>query len=212
MPRKRNPYRRELNAWRAMIRRCTEPARKDWRYYGGKGIKVCPEWAASFDSFLLSMGPAPTPLHWLGRLDVSKDYNPDNCVWTTRQPQMNRRAHCRKVMFDGLEMTAATVAKLRGQPSRLTVLRRSANGFPLEIPLAAKLYRQSTWLTHDGESLPLPEWARRRGISIHALRYRISVGMPVSLILTPLSLRRPPVMRWSRPTTCARATTSTCAR
>lgn len=191
MPRHPNPFRRERNVWRAMIRRCTDPKHKDWRYYGGRGIKVCPEWLASFDSFLSAMGPAPTQRHWLGRLDVTQGYSPENCAWTLRERQQNRRAYCRKVTVDGLELTAAMAARLPGQPKRDTILRRQASGFPLELR-ARKLYRRSLWLTCNGETLPLPEWARRTGLSIRALRYRIEVGMPLELILHRGSLRRPP--------------------
>ena len=41
----------EYKAWSAMIQRCSNP--KDSRYYshGGRGIKVCDEWRASFENF-----------------------------------------------------------------------------------------------------------------------------------------------------------------
>jgi hypothetical protein len=54
---------RELSAWRVMLKRCTNQQHKDFTRYGAKGIKVCPEWAGSFQAFLADMGPAPSPLH-----------------------------------------------------------------------------------------------------------------------------------------------------
>lgn len=202
MPRRPNPHRRELNAWRAMIRRCTEPKHKDWPRYGEAGIKVCPEWLVSFDSFLFAMGPAPTQRHWLGRLDVRGDYVPENCHWTTHSPQQRRRAFCRKVSICGQVMTAAEASRLPGQPTRDAVVRRLASGLPQENPPAAKLYRRSRWLSFNGEMLPLPEWARRTGLSPGALWHRIKRGWPLekALALGPCN-HAPPAGSSSRPTT-----------
>lgn len=194
------PLKRERSAWYVMRRRCLRPTSWDWKYYGGKGVRICPRWIESFRNFLTDMGPAPSPKHWLGRLDTSKGYSPDNCAWTTQTPQENRRGYCRKVTIDEQDLTAAMAARLPGQPTRNSVIRRQENGLPLDLPMA-KLYRKSMWLTFNGETLPLPEWSRRTGLSKHALRYRIKVGMPVDLILAPQSLRRPPATPSLRLTT-----------
>ena len=81
------PWKRERNAWRAMNRRCYEATFKSFNRYGGAGIQVCREWRTSFRKFLEDMGPAPSPAHWLGRLDVTGHYSPENCVWTTQPEQ-----------------------------------------------------------------------------------------------------------------------------
>ena len=50
---------RTYNSWKAMIQRTTNPkanAGKDWHLYGGRGIRVCPNWLHSFASFLADMG------------------------------------------------------------------------------------------------------------------------------------------------------------
>lgn len=202
MPRKPNPHRRELNAWRMMKRRCLDPSFKDFPRYGGKGIQVCPQWMASFDQFLKDLGPAPTQSHWLGRLNVLGNYEPGNCVWTTQPLQERRRAFCRKVTVYGQTVTAAEAARLPGMPKRDSILRRQAAGLPLENPPAAKLYRASMWLTHNGETLPLPEWARRIGLPSPVLIGRIKRGWSVEKTLTPylFSNRGTPAMPSSKPT------------
>ncbi len=181
-------FKRERNAWRAMIRRCTEPGQKDWPRYGGAGITVCPAWIQSFGQFLKDMGPAPTQAHWLGRLRVLENYEPGNCVWTMQPPQERRRTFCRRVTIGGQVVTAAEAARSIGV-MHATVLRRVASGFPLENPPAAKLYRASKWLTHQGETLPLPEWAKRIGIQSQVLWSRINRGWPVEKALTPKLFR-----------------------
>ena len=37
--------------WRSMLRRCYDPQRRDFRYYGRRGIRVCREWHR-FSGFL----------------------------------------------------------------------------------------------------------------------------------------------------------------
>ena len=32
------------NRWRSMKQRCYNPSNDNYKYYGGKGIKVCEEW------------------------------------------------------------------------------------------------------------------------------------------------------------------------
>lgn len=74
-------------AWRNMRSRCHNPNDKAFSNYGGRGIKVCESWTSSFEQFLSDMGDPPTPKHSIERLDVNKDYCPENCVWATSKEQ-----------------------------------------------------------------------------------------------------------------------------
>jgi hypothetical protein len=139
----------------------------------------------------MDMGLPPTPTHWLGRLDTSAHYAPGNVVWTERTPQVNRRQFCRKVIVQGQTLTAAQAEQLPGQPTRNTILRRWEAGFSLESPKLSKIYRRSPWITHQGQTLPLPEWARRLGIPTNTLWHRIRSGMPLDRAMTPGRLRKP---------------------
>lgn len=42
---------------------------------------LCPSWEASFWNFVSDMGERPSPKHQLYRVDKSKGYNKDNCIW-----------------------------------------------------------------------------------------------------------------------------------
>ncbi len=177
-------FKRAKRAWRVMKRRCLEPGFKDWPRYGGAGILIAPQWLTNFDQFLTDMGLPPTPEHWLGRMDTAAHYVPGNVVWTLRTPQMSRRQFCRKVILNGKAVTPEQVAREQGQPTRNTVLRRWEAGFSLEQPQLARLSRRSLWLTHQGQTLPLPEWARRIGLPHGTLYQRIKGGMPLEKAMT----------------------------
>lgn len=74
-----------------MIDRCYCPTSTSYKNYGARGIQVCERWL-SFETFVLDMGPRPTPYHTLERRDNDGHYEPGNCVWASRSTQcVNRR-------------------------------------------------------------------------------------------------------------------------
>ena len=76
--------------WVDMVRRCQDPRRPDYKYYGGRGIKVCESWL-KFENFYADMGDNNGLS--LDRLDNNGNYELSNCKWATHSEQMkNRRA------------------------------------------------------------------------------------------------------------------------
>ena len=67
------------NTWRAMIRRCTNAADKDYPRYGALGIAVCEEWC-DYQNFVKDMGE-PEGTQTLDRIDPYGNYNKANCRW-----------------------------------------------------------------------------------------------------------------------------------
>lgn len=83
--------------WVAMRARCENPKHAVWKYYGGRGIKVCDRWR-TFENFYADMGDRPDGMS-IDRVDVNGDYEPGNCRWATRaQQRFNQRPRARKEM------------------------------------------------------------------------------------------------------------------
>ena len=85
----------EYQSWIAMKKRCYDKNNPAYKYYGGRGIKVCDRWldcVHGFDNFLEDMGRRPEGCS-LDKIDNDKDYGPGNCRWADRQTQsINRRS------------------------------------------------------------------------------------------------------------------------
>lgn len=96
---------REYRAYRAMLRRCYDENHKDYPYYGGRGIGVCPRWKASFESFLEDIGEAPSESHTLGRIRNDGMYENGNCRWETRKEQANNSRQCTMLTMDEQTMS-----------------------------------------------------------------------------------------------------------
>jgi hypothetical protein len=77
--------------WQAMKNRCYNPNVRQYKNYGGRGIKVCDRWRNSFTAFLEDMGPKPSKKHSLDRINNIGDYEPGNCRWATVKQQNNNR-------------------------------------------------------------------------------------------------------------------------
>lgn len=81
-----------FSRWVGMVTRCTSLKSHIWKYYGGRGIKVCDRWLGKqgFDNFYDDMGECPKGLT-LDRINNDGNYEPGNCRWATMKEQAQNR-------------------------------------------------------------------------------------------------------------------------
>lgn len=85
-----------------MIARCTNTERKDYKYYGGKGVKVCSQWVNDFEVFYSwAYNNGYKNGLTIDRIDVNKGYNPNNCRWVTKEKQSVNKTNTKYITFKG---------------------------------------------------------------------------------------------------------------
>lgn len=89
----------EYRAWHGMKFRCSPRNKKDWIYYAGSGITVCPEWENDFNAFYDHIGQRPSNEHSLDRIDVTKGYQHGNVRWATRTEQSRNRRSVKNLLL-----------------------------------------------------------------------------------------------------------------
>lgn len=79
--------------WNCMRNRCYRKSYHAYKHYGGRGIRVCPEWNSfePFRDWAMSYGYKDDLS--IDRIDVNGNYSPENCRWVTMAYQnQNKRA------------------------------------------------------------------------------------------------------------------------
>lgn len=100
--------------WTQMKSRCNDTARKEYKNYGGRGIKVCEEWN-EFTQFLrwaVSNGYKDNLT--LDRKDNNGDYEPSNCRWISFKEQQNNRRNNHTVNINGVNHTISEWSDISG--------------------------------------------------------------------------------------------------
>jgi hypothetical protein len=125
----------EYQAYKLMKKRCYNQRDPHYKYYGGRGITVCPRWLVGEDDktgaecFLGDMGPRPPGLT-LQRIDREANYCPENCRWAPLT-----RPRKRFVVLSGKTLPLAQVAQMVGLKLQ-TLVSRLRSGMVLEEAIA----------------------------------------------------------------------------
>lgn len=92
------------NTWKSMIRRCTVKSDRQYKNYGGRGIKVCEEWKGkkglkNFNDWSMENGYADNLT--IDRIDNDGNYDPSNCRWADWETQCYNKRTTRRFLVCG---------------------------------------------------------------------------------------------------------------
>lgn len=99
---------RLYEVWKHIKQRCYDKGDKGYKNYGGRGIRICNEWAndfASFHDWAIANGYRDDLT--IDRIDNDGDYCPENCRWVTTKVQDNNKRNNRNITYNGKTQTLA---------------------------------------------------------------------------------------------------------
>jgi hypothetical protein len=107
------------NIWRGMNYRCNNEDGLYFKDYGGRGIKICDEWANSntdgfinFYNWAINNGYSDELS--IDRIDVNGNYEPSNCRWATLKEQANNKRSTITLTVDGITHSISEWSELTG--------------------------------------------------------------------------------------------------
>jgi len=90
--------------WKSIRNRCERSKNRDYKNYGGRGIKVCDRWQEyqNFKDDMYNTYVKHKETHGIvhvnynttiERMNTDGDYSPENCTWATYIEQNNNKQH-----------------------------------------------------------------------------------------------------------------------
>ena len=102
------------NSYRCMMSRCYRKKDPNYKYYGGRGIKVCDEWhnILTFEAWVKRHPFFDGAT--IDRIDSDGDYAPNNCRWATMFEQDKNRRNSVLIEWDGKTHNVTEWANITG--------------------------------------------------------------------------------------------------
>lgn len=101
--------------WKNMNSRCNSKSDNAYKYYGGRGIKVCDEWLHDFQVFYdWAMANGYKPGLTIDRINNDGNYEPNNCRWATRKEQGDNTRRTVHITVNGITKNTTEWAETIG--------------------------------------------------------------------------------------------------
>jgi hypothetical protein len=121
---------RIMGSYKNMKCRCLNPKTPYYKYYGGRGISVCPKWM-TFAGFYDDMGASYIDGYTIERVDVNGNYCKENCAWVKEYLQHRNTRLTVRVPLNGQMVSLVEYCEKEGLRYS-AVQSRMKRGVPFE--------------------------------------------------------------------------------
>lgn len=156
-----------LGHLRAMLKRCENQNSDSYKWYGAKGITVCPEWhdKRTFINWAVSHGYQKGLT--IERIDITKGYCPENCKWITLQEQARNRSNNHCFYVNGVRYTKSQCAEIIGMEyARVAQWQDKDIQSVMEYRLSPETHNRPHPFLVTAEKVRLKTYFGRRGITV----------------------------------------------
>lgn len=134
--------------WRGMKDRCYNTKHRQYKNWGERGITVCDEWIDDFENFYnWAMENGYEKNLTLDRVDVNKNYEPNNCRWSSMAEQCCNKTNNIMLTFDNETKSLPEWARIYGIP-RVNLDARLRARWSIEEALSTPVKHYKTKKNH----------------------------------------------------------------
>jgi hypothetical protein len=137
--------------WNAIRSRCFSKRSAGYKNYGAKGITMCDRWKNDFYAFASDMGPKPSRLHTVDRIDNAIGYQPGNCRWATRKEQQRNTRRNVMLEYGGIRLCQKDWAARLGVTGDCMRYRRRS-GIPQGLVFSTENFKGTRLFKKIGKS------------------------------------------------------------
>jgi hypothetical protein len=134
---------RTYTTWQLMKARCENKNNKNYKDYGGRGIKICKRWL-KFENFLKDIGEIPNGLT-LDRINNNKGYFLKNYKLSTKKEQARNKRNSRLFTYKGKTQCISAWAETYNIPYQLLYRRICIDKWSVEKALTTPIKKQVRW-------------------------------------------------------------------
>lgn len=171
--------------YRGMKARCYEPSCKSYKYYGGKGIKICNEWLNdyhAFEKWALENGYNSSLS--IDRIDNNLWYCPENCRFVTIKEQANNTSRNHLITYNGKTQSLAKWCDELGLCYNKVKIRINRRKWSVEKAFETNGNASLKMITYNNKTQSISSWCKELGINYTKTRTRLSRGWSVERAFT----------------------------
>lgn len=167
---------RLYKVWHGMLTRCNNPSYAAYHRYGGRGIKVCPDWVnfSVFYEWALENGYRDDLT--IDRIDNDLGYSPRNCRWAGKKVQSRNRENNVLHEYKGQHKTLPEWAEISGISRYTLIARVTVMGWDMHRAMTEPANKKDKEITALGRTQKLSEWAKETGMPKDRIYLRLKRG------------------------------------